>query len=52
MEIQVTIVKNIETQLYDVITTDSSFTVTYETICSCKSYENAEWIIEMIKKEK
>ena len=43
---------NTDSKLYDVVVTDSKYRVIYEVICSCKSFENAQWILEMIEKEK
>ena len=48
----VSIIKNIDTEMYDVVVTNSSSSVIYETICSCNSFENAEWIVDLIKKDK
>ena len=51
MKERVTVIKNIESKMYDVVVVIGSNDIVLETICSCKTYENAEWIVEMIKKE-
>lgn len=51
MDFSVTFIKNLNTQFYDVVVTDSATTVVYETICSCKTSENAEWIVNLILRE-
>lgn len=51
MELVVTFMKNIESQMYDVVVTSSTSDLVYETICSCKTSENAQWIVDLIKKD-
>lgn len=51
MDFSVSFIKNINTQMYDVVVTNNATSVVYETICSCKTSENAQWIVDLILKE-
>jgi hypothetical protein len=45
-------VYNIDSKLYDVVVTTEKYSCVLEVICSCKSFDNAQWIVDLINKER